>query len=90
VVEGRGCSSVSMTSGSPFFCGITTGTISSRKSPRRLRRGPALLAAQCKGVLVGAADVEVGGHVVGGLGIEWVPYSFFIAGFGKRQPMVVS
>lgn len=33
VAPGRGCSSLSMTSGSPFFCGIPTGTISSRKIP---------------------------------------------------------
>ena len=33
VTSGRGCSSRSTTTGSPFFCGIVTGTISSVKMP---------------------------------------------------------
>ena len=38
VVSGRGCSSRSMTVGSPFGCGITTGTISSLKRPSAMAR----------------------------------------------------
>jgi hypothetical protein len=34
VVSGRGCSSVSTTTGSPLRCGISTGTISSANTPR--------------------------------------------------------
>jgi hypothetical protein len=38
VVPARGYSSVSTSIGSPFFCGITTGTISSLNRPSLIAR----------------------------------------------------
>ena len=44
VVPGRGYSSVSTRTGSPFFCGISTGTISALNAPLCDRGGGAALA----------------------------------------------
>jgi hypothetical protein len=52
--------------------------------------GPALLGAQGEGVLVGAADAEVGGHVVRGLRHRVGFVELLHRGLMKRQPMVVS
>ena len=67
VVSGRGCSSVSTTTGSPFFARNPHRDQLVGKTPRGVGRSPALLRAQCKRVLVRARDVEVGRHVVSGL-----------------------
>jgi hypothetical protein len=90
VVSGRGCSSVSTTSGSPFLRGISTGVSSSANrpaawaAPQRCCERTANASWSARLMLNSAATLSAV------CGIEWVSYSFFISGLVKRQPMVVS
>ncbi len=90
VVSGRGCSSLSTETGSPFFCGTGTPTISSAMRPSRiaalarwwLRRANASWSS--REILYSSATFSPVS------GIDSVPYFALNAGLMKRQPIVVS
>jgi hypothetical protein len=90
VVSGRGCSSVSTTIGSPLRRGISTATISLARRPDCLRIARTGLASERKGVLVLAADAEILGDVLAGLGHGIDAVLRLQHRLTKRQPMVVS
>ncbi len=86
----RGCSSLSTTSGSPFFCAIDTGTISCASVPfscaaiARCCERSANASWSARAILNSTATFSAVS------GIESMPYFAFISGFTKRQPIVVS
>ncbi len=90
VVSARGCSSLSTTSGLPFFCGIVTGTISSARRPSFIAAAArcwlrsAKVSWSAREILKSAATFSAVS------GIESTPCFAFISGLTKRQPMVVS
>ena len=89
-VVSRGCSSRATMTGSPFFCGIIPGTISSASRPAAtaaavrcwLRSANASWSA--REILKSTATFSAVS------GIESMPYFAFMSGLTKRQPMVVS
>ena len=66
VVPARGYSSVSTRSGSPFFCGTSTGTISALKLPSCDRLRGAALTLGGERVLIGARDAVAARNLFGG------------------------
>ena len=67
VVSGRGCSSLSTVTGPALPPGTSTGDDLLGEIARRHRLAGALLRAQREGVLVGARDLVLLGHVLAGL-----------------------
>ena len=67
VVSARGCSSLSTTTGSPFRCGIVTGTISCASRPLACAAAAFCWLRSAKASWSSRRDVEVLGHVLAGL-----------------------
>jgi hypothetical protein len=90
VVSVRGCSSVSKSLGSPFFCAISTGTISPLKKPAALAAPQRCCERKAKASWSARAIPNSAATLSAVSGIESMPYCAFISLFTKRQPMVVS
>ncbi len=90
VVSGRGCSSVSKTFGSPFFCGSVTGTISRLKKPAALAFAQRCWLRSANASWSARATLKSAATFSAVSGIESTPYCAFISALTKRQPMVVS
>ena len=86
----RGCSSLLTTSASPFFCGIVTGVISASKNPAACAatafscEASAMRSCASRPILKSVATFSAVS------GMASTPYSAFICGLTKRQPIVVS
>ena len=90
VVSARGCSSLLTSSGSPRFCAIDTGTISSASRP-----AATAAAARCwlrsANASWSARDTLKSAATFSAVsGIESTPHFAFISGLTKRHPIVVS
>ena len=90
VVPGRGCSSTETISGSPFFCGIVTGTISSAKTPAAWAAAQRAWLRAANASWSARLTLYCSATLSAVSGMEWVPNFFFSCGLGKRQPIVVS
>ena len=76
--------------GSPFFCGIVTGTISASKKPASAPPRAFWLRGQRHAVLASRSIPNSAATFSAVSGIESTPYCSFISWLTKRQPMVVS
>ena len=76
--------------GSPFFCGMVTGTISSRKRPAFCAASQRAWLRAAKASWSARETPKSAATLSAVSGIESTPNAAFIFGLTKRQPIVVS
>ena len=89
-VVSRGCSSRLTTTGSPFFAGMVTGTISSVKRPAAIAAAARCWLRSANASWSARETLNSAATFSAVSGIESMPYFAFISGLTKRQPIVVS